>query len=158
MKSKGFLYVSMVLNVLYLLGSIIVFSSQQWLYEFNMHVNDVSDVFLIPIYDVVDVMVSFGVLLVLTIFLNKNYDDETCKTELTAIIILIVCLIASPICDVLGNGITSRMLAVTKGADALAAYSVMNTYLGFVRILSSAAMVFALTFSAILYGRKYRDE
>lgn len=155
MKSKGFLNVAMVMNVLYLLGSIIIFCSQQWLYEFNMHINDV---FLVPLYNAVEVMVSFGVLLVLTMLLNKNYDKENGKTEFMAIIILMACLIVGPISNVFGHGITSRMLAVTKGADALAAYSVMNTYLGFVRILSSAAMVFALTYSAVIYGKKYRDE
>ena len=157
MKSKALLYVAMVFNIVYAFAMVGIFSSQSWIYE--LAASDLQEQVIFPVYNIVEAVVRFATVLVLILLLKGNQEQEDNKTELVAVVVMMIGFMIEPLISIFGNALTSQVYAAMAGAESLVAYGILGVYINFADVLGKASMVFVLVYAAIAYGNKtYSDN
>ncbi len=156
MKSKTLLHVAMVLDIVYAVAMIGILSSQNWIYA--LVTSDLQGQIVFPIYNIVEMVVSFAIIMVLIFLLKENQEQVDNKKELLTIVVLTIALVIGPLISIFGNSLTSQMYGALVGVESVAAYGVLGSYMNFANIFGKAAMVFLLIYAALSYGNKIDSD
>lgn len=143
MKGKGLLYAAAVLEILYLLvvSGILLMQGQAELYEL----------------EILKVVIGFVFVMACSIVLGKKLPEEEALTERAVTVVMAVVMILSPVFSWLLRVGMSALYARTQGAEVLAAYSMMQTYLSMAGAFQNAALILILMHAAATWGAKRQE-
>ena len=159
-KSMGFSIAAIVLTALYALACVEIFANGALVYE--MFGLPVRDTLLDPsLFYGLGVRIFLNVLLVLLFAVGAllcNPRTEKNNTELILLVLAVVFQCLQPVCNIIASSYETVVIARTRGAEYLAAYSTMINMVNLAGMLLTVANAMALLQIGINYGRKKKNQ